>query len=113
MPAPFNGGAQRFVSSNLAYVCLYFVESGGRKRRRRSTCAAASGNGDCRCVLPSTAPKVAREAARRELQQRVKSDWRLMLQPFKPYALPALGTLSWLTLTLTLDLNPSLILTLP
>ena len=55
----------------------------------------------------------SREAARRELQQRVKSDWRLMLQPFKPYALPALGTLSRLTLTLTLDLNPSLILTLP
>ena len=56
-----------------------------------------------------------REAARRELerQQRVKSDWRLMLQPFKPYALPALGTLSGLTLTLTLDINPSLILTLP
>ena len=36
-----------------------------------------------------------------------------MLQPFKPYALPALGTLSGLTLTLTLDINPSLILTLP
>ena len=36
-----------------------------------------------------------------------------MLQPFKPYALPALGTLSGLTLTLTLDINPSPILTLP
>ena len=47
----------------------------------------------------------SRDAARREREQKVKSDWRLMLQPFKPYALPTLGTLSGLTLTLTLTLH--------